>query len=271
MAPRHLGGLLAVVCGLSSVAGAQQRPAVPFSPIAVRAIPPAQIGTLTDRAGWAARVRAGWRDSLALLTARADSVRGVAPGTVPMTGDPSAPLVVEVWEDFQCPYCAQQEGFAKAAIMEYERRGLVRTVHYDLPIQGHRNAWDASVYALCLAPHGKYAEARTLLFQSQAQWGELEDPRAVFRSMAQRLNAPVAQVMKCYEDGAPLPVAQYGVSQAIRRHVNATPTFAVAERSVVGGAGSAAGFAVLLDEMLLGAAPKPSTAPSWKRAVTAPK
>ncbi|MBW7932387.1 MAG: thioredoxin domain-containing protein [Gemmatimonadaceae bacterium] len=226
-----------------------------------------RFGTLPTRATWDAQVRTSWRDSLLAFTRFADSVRRLAPGTVPQTGLADAPLLVEAFEDFQCPYCAAQESRSKAALREYERRGLVRTVHYDLPIPGHRNAWDASVFSLCAEPHGAYETLRPLLFESQSRWAEAEDPRPVFRELARRTGASADSIMACYETGTPLPIAQYGVAQAMKRRVNATPTFIIAGRVVVGGSGNAASFAVLLEDALLGRGSKPAYAPAWKRAV----
>ncbi|MBX9929192.1 MAG: hypothetical protein K2X99_09795 [Gemmatimonadaceae bacterium] len=81
------------------------------------------------------------------------------------------------------------------------------------------------------------------------------------------MRATPSTALACYESGATLGAAQYGVSQALQRRITVTPTFSLVERPMPGGAGRPADFATLLDDVLLGAPPR-TNGPKWKALVT---
>ncbi len=64
-------------------------------------------------------------------------------------GDPDAPVVIEVWEDFQCPYCQRFTYEIEPAIVEqYVKTGDVRLVFRNLAFLGEESHWAAVASSL---------------------------------------------------------------------------------------------------------------------------
>lgn len=64
-------------------------------------------------------------------------------------GAADAPVLVEVWEDFQCPYCQRFSLTVKPLIVQtYVMSGQVRYVFRDLPFIGEESKWAAVAASL---------------------------------------------------------------------------------------------------------------------------
>jgi protein-disulfide isomerase len=64
-------------------------------------------------------------------------------------GDPDAPVVVEVWEDFQCPYCQRFTYEIEPALVEsYVQTGDVLLVFRNLAFLGDESHWAAVASSL---------------------------------------------------------------------------------------------------------------------------
>ena len=64
-------------------------------------------------------------------------------------GSPDAPVVVEVWEDFQCPYCQRFTFEVEPAIVErYVETGDARLVFRNLAFLGDESHWAAVASSL---------------------------------------------------------------------------------------------------------------------------
>jgi len=71
-------------------------------------------------------------------------------------GDPDAPVVVEVWEDFQCPYCHRFTYEVEPLIVEqYVKPGDARLVFRNLAFLGDESQW-AAVAANLAADQNKF-------------------------------------------------------------------------------------------------------------------
>jgi protein-disulfide isomerase len=87
-------------------------------------------------------------------------------------GDPAAPVTIQVWADYQCPYCALQ---ARGVEPSVERTlvvpGQARMVFRDFAFLGQGNDPDesvaAAVAARCAGAQGAYWYYHDLLFASQ--------------------------------------------------------------------------------------------------------
>ena len=67
--------------------------------------------------------------------------RGKVPlpnGANPSLGAPSAPVVVQLWSDFECPFCAQAHPVLSELLRVYA--GKVRLVWHDYPLPFHAHA-----------------------------------------------------------------------------------------------------------------------------------
>jgi len=71
-------------------------------------------------------------------------------------GQAGAKVTVEVWEDFQCPFCRKySEEVEPQVIAAYVATGRVRYVFRDLPFLGNESGW-AAVAARLASQQGKF-------------------------------------------------------------------------------------------------------------------
>ena len=64
----------------------------------------------------------------------------------PSQGAPSAPVVIQIWSDFQCPFCVRAHPVLKALLASYP--GKLRLVWHDYPLAAHARARPAANAAL---------------------------------------------------------------------------------------------------------------------------
>ena len=107
------------------------------------------------------------------------------PGTIPIahsptnfreTGSPNAPIVCEIYSDYECPHCATV--FLETIpplITDYVQAGKVRLLHRDLPLSQHRYSGLATRYANAAGRIGKYNLAVDRIFRTQQSWGMTGD------------------------------------------------------------------------------------------------
>jgi protein-disulfide isomerase len=86
-------------------------------------------------------------------------------GDSPSLGQPSAPVVLVEFTDFQCTYCKRAHDDMLAAIQKkYIETGKVRLVSRNLPLPFHANAEPAANAALCANEQGQFWPMRDRLF-----------------------------------------------------------------------------------------------------------
>jgi len=114
--------------------------------------------------------------------ARATEAPAVATSTISVGGvndiDPakafgskSAPVVVEIFSDFQCPACRQLFLNTTQRVMDnYVNTGKIFLVHRDFPLPMHAYSRVAASYARAAAHIGKCESVETALFQNQDKW-----------------------------------------------------------------------------------------------------
>lgn len=94
-------------------------------------------------------------------------------------GSVMAPVVIEVFSDFQCPGCKQlHEGTLRQLRDEFVRQSKVRVVHREFPLPMHKYAKQAASLACAAEKLGKYHTVADALFRDQQKWsdnGKYED------------------------------------------------------------------------------------------------
>jgi protein-disulfide isomerase len=100
-------------------------------------------------------------------------------------GSASAPVVVEIYTDFECPPCAIFNKDTLHQLTEqYVKTGKIRLVHRDFPLPIHAHAQEAARYANAAGSLGRYDLVAAQLFRTQAVWSRDGD-----------LDAQVTQVL----------------------------------------------------------------------------
>jgi protein-disulfide isomerase len=85
-------------------------------------------------------------------------------GDSPVLGEDSAPVSLVIFDDFECPYCAQTVPLIKQIMEKYA--GKVKLAFKNFPLSSHRNARNAALTALAANKQGKFWAMHDLLFEN---------------------------------------------------------------------------------------------------------
>jgi protein-disulfide isomerase len=103
----------------------------------------------------------------AVQTSPTPAPSGVGAGGAPVLGDPAAPVLIEVWADYQCPYCGvMAHAIEPALVRDLVHTGEARLVFRDFAFLGEESV-DAAAAARCAGEQGAYWRYHDLLFASQ--------------------------------------------------------------------------------------------------------
>ncbi len=155
--------------------------------------------------------------------AEADPSAGVA------MGPSEAPVTVAEFADYQCPHCADFQGFTgKLAKQNFvQDRGVVRWIHFDFPLGSFPNSMPAAVAARCAGNQGSFWEMHNWLLSNQSAWGREGDPTGVFVDQAESMGLDVGQFETCVEEQRPLERIRASRAYGKRVGVSGTPTIFV--------------------------------------------
>lgn len=146
-------------------------------------------------------------------------------------GSPDAPVLVEVWEDFQCPFCQRFTFAVKPGIVEeYVKSGDVRLVFRHLAFLGDESHWAAVASALA-ADQGMFWPYHDHLFANLQ--GENVGSYSLERLL--EIGEVVGLDMDQFRDGLRLDVARErfaaiqaeSLAEATALGINSTPTVVV--------------------------------------------
>ena len=151
----------------------------------------------------------------------------------PTLGPSNAKTVVHIYGDFQCPACkVAEEGVTEARKMYADR---VKFVWKDFPLtQIHSNAMAAANAARCAEARGKFWEYHDLLYQHQLEWSNQRDPATTFRGYAKDLGLGDATFATCLERESYREKILDNMAEGTKNSVEATPTFFVNAKRIVG-------------------------------------
>lgn len=91
----------------------------------------------------------------------------------PFIGDPEAPVLIEEYSDYQCPYCKRFYTQSMSTLKTTElENGDAKLVFYDFPLSFHAQAAAASNAARCAGEHGAaaYWTMHDRLFDTLGEW-----------------------------------------------------------------------------------------------------
>jgi protein-disulfide isomerase len=138
-------------------------------------------------------------------------------------GSKNAPVIMEVYSDFQCPACKQLFKTTNQQLMDdYVNTSKVYLVHRDFPLPMHAYSRVAASYARAAAHIGKTEVVEQALFQSQEKWEANGDVKGIVASV---LNAADMKKVQALVDGKTLePLVQKDVQLGQMVPINQTPT-----------------------------------------------
>jgi protein-disulfide isomerase len=138
-------------------------------------------------------------------------------------GSKSAPIVMEVFSDFQCPSCKMFFLTTNQQLMDnYVSTGKVYLVHRDFPLPMHAYSRVAARYARAAAEIGKVEPVERVLFENQDKWEQTGD---VDGTVASKLSpADMTKVRGLVKGGTLEPLIDKDYSMGQMYRVNSTPT-----------------------------------------------
>ncbi len=147
-------------------------------------------------------------------------------------GDPSAPVVVTEYADYQCPSC---QDFDIVQFPEVTRQlietGKVRWRYRDFPLDRlHPFARLAAHSAACADDQGKYWQQHALIYQGGSTWSRESEPSGTFRGYAQQAGLEMSAYDACMKSAKYAGRIQASLDEGNRVGVNGTPTFLIGDR-----------------------------------------
>lgn len=141
-------------------------------------------------------------------------------------GNPNASFVIIEYSDFQCPACAYYETQVNTLL---EAHGdSIAFVYRHFPLkQIHRNAAEAARASEAAARQGKFWEMHDILFENQAEWSGLGNPRSLFGEYALEIGLNQEQFLADIKDPQIAAVVEHHYRSAIQNNFRGTPTFVV--------------------------------------------
>jgi protein-disulfide isomerase len=86
-------------------------------------------------------------------------------------GNPAAPLLIEIFSDFQCPGCKQLHDQTVPQIMkDFVTPGKAYLIYRYFPLPGHAYGRPSAEYVCAAAQLGKFRQASEALFAKQSTW-----------------------------------------------------------------------------------------------------
>lgn len=144
-------------------------------------------------------------------------------------GSKAAPIVMEVFSDYQCPACKTlYQDTLRPVIDNYVSAGKVYLVRRDMPLPAHKHAREAARYANAAARIGKFAKVEEALYNKQDTWsadGNIEAVVAAVLTPAEMVKVRQYLKSKQLDDAIEKDVVLAGNFQ-----VRQTPTTIVTHR-----------------------------------------
>lgn len=149
-------------------------------------------------------------------------------------GDPNAPITIEEFSDFQCPFCERFHQETEPLLRQYYiDTGKVRFIYRSMGnwvsgnIGGGTESQDAALAAYCAGEQNKFWEMHAHLFANVLgeNAGSFTDKR--LKAIAEKIGLDTAQFNSCYDSGKYADRVQQDFKDGQAAKINGTPGFLV--------------------------------------------
>lgn len=176
-------------------------------------------------------------------------------------GKADAPVTLEVYEDFQCPVCAQYSlGVEPILVNQYVLAGTLLIVHHDIAILGRGGSDDESKLtatgAACASTQGMYWDYAHWVYNNQDGENAGGFRRERLTSIAEAAGLDGAAFGSCLSDATQIQKVADVTNQAIGLGISSTPTMYLAGQQIVG-LQSAQQLGALIEAAAASASPAP--------------
>jgi len=166
----------------------------------------------------------------------------------PSQGPVSAPIVIQEFADFQCPFCSRVEPTLKQALESYP--GKVRIVWRNLPLPFHADAGlaaEAAMEAYAEKGNAGFWEMHDKLFKNQGTADGLKRP--ALEAYAKQIGLDPAKFAKALDETSHKAAIEADSKVAKDAEISGTPSFVI-NGYFVSGAQPFARFRRLIDRAL---------------------
>ncbi|MFC1615969.1 DsbA family protein [Patescibacteria group bacterium] len=154
----------------------------------------------------------------------------------PFKGDENAPITIVEFSDYQCPFCSRfAAGTLKEIDEKYIQTGKVKFVFRDLPLDGHTQAYPASLFAECAreqAGDEVYFKVHDELFATVGT-GESFDFDKI-ADFAVELGVDKAKAKTCFDEDKYKEEIEADRDEARSIGISGTPAFIVGNEIISG-------------------------------------
>ena len=141
-------------------------------------------------------------------------------------GDANAPVTIDVYADFQCPYCAQFDPVLQKLAPDYIDTGKVKLVYHNFPIIGPESDTAAQA-AMCAGDQNHFWLFANYMFAHQGAENSGVFTSANLKSMAAAAGLDTAAFNSCLDSGKYVSAVNQQAAEGRQLGVKATPTFFV--------------------------------------------
>jgi protein-disulfide isomerase len=143
-------------------------------------------------------------------------------------GRDDAPVTLDVWSDFQCPFCGSfARTYLPRLVSDFVVGGQLRIVPHDVAFVGRgdpNESVDAAVAASCAADQDRYWQFHDIVFWNQNSENAGAFSEARLQEMADRVGLDRSSWDTCRADPKRAQAVAATTSQALSSGINSTPT-----------------------------------------------
>ena len=154
-------------------------------------------------------------------------------------GDPNAPIVIEEYSDFQCPFCKRfHDETLRQIVDNYVRAGVVYFVYRHFPVVDRNDpaqeSHAAATAAVCAGRQNRFWDFHDVLFANQTgeNIGDYSDRR--LQAMAEELGLDREAFNECYGSADAEAAVSADALLALETGLSSTPSFLVNGKPLIG-------------------------------------
>jgi len=154
--------------------------------------------------------------------------------TNPILGNKEAPVKIILFSDHQCPFCAK---FFKEIVSVMKAFGEKAVLVYkDLPLEFHAQAMNAAIAGECAKDQDKFWEMSDRLYNTQKQWGDLDDDKAktFFKKQAISLKMDIEKFGVCLDESQHKEEIEKSKKEAEEFGISGTPSMFIGDEFIGG-------------------------------------
>jgi protein-disulfide isomerase len=141
-------------------------------------------------------------------------------------GTPVASITIDLYSDFQCPYCKKlYEETVRPLIQNYASKARIYLVEHYYPLPGHAFGRPAACYACAADRIGKYEQVCDVLFKQQDDWsrtGKVDETACSVLTASE-----AAQVRALAKSASVAAEVQKDVDEGMGKRISGTPTMLI--------------------------------------------